>query len=146
MHSTNRFQDENLVLAHFYNEVWVVCPACSGKAVAKTNTATKTARLFCVHCGYNKEVSTSIGKNEFVTTAANYFFEVALWLKANFKDEVFWAYNHQHLIYLEQYIAASLREHKDRSHFTLLEKLPKFYHQAKNRSELLKIIQKLKSK
>jgi len=36
------------------------------------------------------------------------------------------------------------REHKDRQHFTLLEKLPAFYHQAKNRDGLLKVIGKLK--
>ena len=39
-----------------------------------------------------------------------------------------------------------LREHKDRTHFTLLEKLPRFYHEAKNREVLLKLIAKLKAK
>jgi hypothetical protein len=39
-----------------------------------------------------------------------------------------------------------MREHKDRAHFTLLEKLPKFYHEGKNRTALLKIIEKLKKK
>ena len=47
-------------------------------------------------------------------------------------------------MYLEKYISATLREHKDRTNFTLLEKLPKFYHEAKNREGLLKIIAKLK--
>jgi len=59
---------------------------------------------------------------------------------------VFFAYNLKHLEYLEQYIAAGLREHKNRKGFTLLEKLPKFYHEAKNRGALLRIIQKLKMK
>ena len=63
-----------------------------------------------------------------------------------FKGERFFAYNGEHLAYLERYIAATLREHKDRTGFTLLEKLPKFYHEAKNREALLKIIQRLKSK
>jgi hypothetical protein len=40
----------------------------------------------------------------------------------------------------------TLREHKDRTHFTLLEKLPKFYHEAKNREGVLKIIAKLNNK
>ena len=146
MNSTNRFQDENLVLSDFYDEVWVVCPACAKRAIAKRYVEEKTARLFCVHCGHNKEVSNRIGNNGFVTTAANHFFEVTLWLTASFKNELFWAYNDKHLDYLEKYIAATLREHKDRSNFTLLEKLPKFYHEAKNRSELLKIIRKLKCK
>ena len=67
-------------------------------------------------------------------------------LSFGFKNDVFWSYNHEHLAYLEQYISATLREHRDRSHFTLLEKLPKFYHEAKNRDALLKIIKKLKNK
>ena len=56
------------------------------------------------------------------------------------------AYNEAHLDYLEKYISATLRQHTDRKHFTILEKLPKFYHEAKNRSDLLKIIEKLRRK
>jgi hypothetical protein len=67
-------------------------------------------------------------------------------LLAAFKNDVIFAFNGDHLNYLENYISANLREHKDRNHFTLLEKLPKFYHEAKNREALLKIIQKLKNK
>ena len=77
---------------------------------------------------------------------SNQFFDVELWLQADFKNEQFWAYNDEHLNYLERYISATLRGHKERTHFTLLEKLPKFYHEAKNREALLKIIAKLKSK
>jgi len=73
-------------------------------------------------------------------------FRSELWLQAPFKKDVFWAYNDKHLEYLERYISATIREHKDRAGFTLLEKLPKFYHEAKNREGLLKIIAKLKSK
>ena len=78
--------------------------------------------------------------------AAHQYFQAEIWLKAPFKNDVFWGYNDKHLEYLERYISATLREHKDRSHFTLLEKLPKFYHDAKKRDGLLKIIAKLKSK
>lgn len=56
------------------------------------------------------------------------------------------AFNLEHLTYLEQYIADDLREHKDRTGFTLLERLPKFYHEAKNRKALLAIIQKVEEK
>lgn len=146
MNSSNRFQDENLVLSDFYEEVWVACPNCAEKAIAKRNAEEKTARLFCVHCGYNKEVSNAFGKNGLIVMAANGFFETYLWLTATFKNEVFWAYNAKHLEYLTRYIGAGLREHKDRMHFTLLEKLPKFYHDAKNREGLLKVIEKLRSK
>lgn len=77
---------------------------------------------------------------------AQLYFNAELWLQMPFRGDVFIAYNQEHLEYLEKYISASLREHKDRTHFTLLEKLPKFYHDAKNRDALLKIISKLKRK
>lgn len=63
MSQSNRFQDENHILANFYKEVWVVCPYCKKKAVAKVNFENKSARLFCVHCGFNKETSTALIKN-----------------------------------------------------------------------------------
>ena len=78
--------------------------------------------------------------------AAHAYFDAALWYSAPFKNDTFWAYNPEHLTYLEDYITAKLREHSDREHFTLLEKLPKFYHEAKNREGLLKLIEKLRAK
>jgi Zn ribbon nucleic-acid-binding protein len=141
-----RFLDENKILTDFYKEVLVVCPDCAKKAIASVNYEAKTARLYCLHCGYNKERTTALIKNGTVEAAANFYFKEELWLKSPFKNEAFWAYNYNHLEYLERYISATLREHKDRSHFTLLEKLPKFYHEAKNRDGLLKIIAKLKLK
>lgn len=145
----SRFADQNKTASDFYNEVWVVCPACSKKAIAKTNSEKKMARLQCMACGYNKEVTMEaevLNHKVLNITAAHRFFNAKLWLQHPFKYELFCAYNGAHLNYLEQYIAASLREHKDRTHFTLLEKLPKFYHEAKNRKALLGIIEKLKKK
>lgn len=146
MNEPSRFNDQNKTLSDFSDEVWVVCPACSGKAIARTDYQLNKAKLFCVQCGYNKEQSTEIAKNITVNQPAHLFFDAEFWLQARFKNETFMAYNGRHLEYLEQYISAKLREHKDRSHFTLLEKLPKFYHKAQNREALLKIIAKLKSK
>jgi len=136
-----RFQDQNFRLSHFQTNVWIICPTCLKKATAKVDYVEKHAKLSCLHCGYNKETSIC---NLYM--AANGYFGAELWLKASFKDEVFWAFNFEHLLYLESYISANLREHKDRSHYTLLEKLPKFYHLAKNREALLKLIEKLKNK
>lgn len=144
----NRFQDQNFRLTDFQKEVCVVCPKCDKKALAKVDYDIQIARLYCVSCGYNKETSTSIisGRNYYWQLGAHSYFKAELWLKYPFKNDFFWAFNDNHLSYLEQYITATLREHKDRSHFTLLEKLPIFYHEAKNREALLKIINKLRKK
>lgn len=144
--NNNRFNDENKTLFDFSDEVWVACPACTKRAIARADYQLNKARLFCVHCGYNKELSTVIAKNITVNQPAHLFFAAELWLQAPFKNELFMAYNGKHLEYLEQYISAKLREHKERDHFTLLEKLPKFYSKAQNREGLLKIIAKLKAK
>ncbi len=144
-----RFQDQNLRLADFAKEVWVACPSCAQKAIATVDFEAGKARLLCAGCGYNKEASTTtqvLGQTGAWQIAAHHYFEATLWLQHPFKNETFWAYNPYHLEYLRQYIGATLRESKDRSHFTLLEKLPKFYHEAKNREALLKIIEKLKKR
>ena len=143
----NRFRDADKRLSDFYNEVWVVCPACKAKAIATANREKEEARLSCLTCGYNKLVPTRLNENVNLLTAAHDYFPAQLWLQAPFRGkQIVWAYNDSHLTYLEQYIAAGLREHSDRSHFTLLEKLPRFYHEAKNREALLKIIKDLRVK
>lgn len=149
MSEKKRFTDQNKTIHDFYDEVWVVCPVCAQKAFAKTLQENKTARLYCPDCGYHKEMSMEFniyGHTALRISAAHAYFGAELWLQHPFKDHILYAYNDKHLEYLESYIAADLREHKDRAHFTLLEKLPKFYHEAKNRKALLAVIGKLKRK
>ncbi|MEC5156483.1 hypothetical protein [Chryseobacterium sp. MP_3.2] len=146
MTGLHRFQDENLTIADFFKEVLVVCPTCQKKALATVNFEEKLAYLICLQCGLNKKMTTQISNNATINLSADQYFDAQLWLQAPFKSDNFWSYNESHLHYLELYISATLREHKDRTHFTLIEKLPKFYHDAKNRTALLKIISKLKSK
>lgn len=144
-----RFTDENKILSEFQDEVWTVCPSCGKRAMARTDQALRKARLTCVHCGLHREVSTdttSSGVAGSLLMPAQQYFGAALWLQHPFRDDVFFAYNDRHLHYLEAYISAKLREHRDRTHFTLLEKLPKFYHEGKNRRSLLKIIERLKAR
>lgn len=146
---SHRFQDQNHRLSHFQDHVDVGCPGCGKKATATADHEKKEARINCLHCGYSKITTTAIevmGMRGHLKVAANAYFDAELWYTAPFKSEEFWAYNREHLDYLEAYISATLREHKDRSHFTLLEKLPRFYHEAKNRDTLLKLISKLKIK
>lgn len=144
MAQDKRFQDENFRLTDFYQSVLVVCPSCNKQAVATVDFKLQKAKLLCNSCFYSKSSTILFGPKAELHMAAHGYFHAELWLQAPFKNEIFWAYNQAHLQYLEQYIGATLREHKDRTHFTLLEKLPKFYHEAKNRPSLLKLISKLK--
>ena len=146
---TQRFSDQNHRLSHFYDHVDVVCLGCGKKATATADHEKKEARINCLHCGYSKITGTAIevmGMRGHLKVAANEYFDAELWYTAPFKNEEFMAFNREHLDYLEAYISATLREHKDRTHFTLLEKLPRFYHEAKNRDALLKLVAKLQNK
>ena len=147
---SQRFTDQQFRLSDFQNEVHIHCPQCGRMAIAIANPELESVRLSCLDCGLYREkgmrVSYSEGKTLLVRQTAHAYFDLQLWYAKDFKGEVFWAFNPAHLEYLENYIAAKLREHKDREHFTLLEKLPKFYHEAKNREALLKLISQLKSK
>lgn len=147
MASPRRFSDAGLRLSDFYDEVWVVCPGCNKKAVARALREQALVRLTCTFCGYNREESTRLSMGGTLVLPAHRYFNAGLWLQAPLRyGEIVQAYNGAHLNYLEEYIAAQLREHRNRTHFTLLEKLPRFYHVASNRSALLKIIQKLRQK
>ena len=142
---TGRFKDQNYKLSDFAKDVLVVCPRCSRQARARADYKENKARLYCSACGYSKDCSMKYGKG-YIHLPANAYFEAELWLKERFRDKWIWAYNYEHLSYLEEYISAGLRERQDRTHFTLVEKLPSFIQSAKNRQVLLKILSKLKTK
>lgn len=147
MSTPNRFSDAGLRISDFYDEVWVACPGCSKKAIARANREKALARLVCTSCGYSREVSVRLNNSSILVLPAHQYFGAELWLQAPLRDgEMVQALNGNHLNYLEQYIEATLREHRNRMHFTLLEKLPRFYHEAANRTVLLKVIQKLRQK
>jgi transcription elongation factor Elf1 len=74
------------------------------------------------------------------------FLGLDLWYRDSLGAHLFWAYNYDHLQYLEGYIGASLRERKTASHMSMVEKLPRFMQLAKNRAALLKLIARLKRK
>ncbi len=144
-----RFIDQNKTITEFQDEAWVKCPSCGKRAIAIADYGLKKSRLSCPNCSYHKELITQVessGMMGNLIMAANQYFDAELWLQHPFKNDIFFAYNDKHLYYLENYISAKLREHKDRSHFTLLERLPKFYHEGKNRKALLKIIERLKTR
>lgn len=144
-----RFRDQKLRISEFYKKVLIQCPRCDLKAIATVDYEIRKARLLCENCTYSKDCSTEttfFGSTGNLILPAHQYFYANLWLLAPFKNDIIWAYNYDHLDYLEAYIGAKLREKQDREHYTLLEKLPLFYHDRKNRVALLKMIAKLRSK
>jgi hypothetical protein len=80
---------------------------------------------------------------------------LSLWLKCPCRGHVLWAFNAEHLAWLEAYVSANHRERKHenldckpedfcRSNSSLASRLPKWMTSAKNREDVLNSIKKLK--
>lgn len=107
--------------------------------------------MVCTHCGYAKdreEKSFGTGRG------SDWFFGLPLWLEIACCSNTLWAYNAEHLNYLEEFVRAKIREtdiaaRKQASsqanvNRTLASKLPRWIKSAKNRDEILHCIEKLR--
>lgn len=104
----------------------------------------------CPHCGTTR---TYKPKNEEYKVgypnkgqASDPIFNLPLWFQADIRGDLFWAYNRRHLNDIKTYVAAKLRERQTTTHTTMVEKLPNFIKEAKNRETLVKIIERLERK
>jgi hypothetical protein len=73
-------------------------------------------------------------------------FGLPLWIQTDFRGEVLWAYNWEHLAFIEDAIAAELRPASELRARGLHNKLPEWMLRAKNRQDLLRAIRKLRAK
>ncbi|MCF8248243.1 MAG: hypothetical protein K9J37_23660 [Saprospiraceae bacterium] len=141
-------------LHQFIKDVLVVCPNCEGKAIVKTGELiyprcdVKEVRVICLKCGYNKQLEHAAGKGKYLVSGApiDPFFQLPVWLQGDFGDHLLWAYNMEHLQFLEQHIRADLRERNGQETYnsSLGSRLPKWMTAKKNREAVLKVIEKLK--
>lgn len=115
------------------------------------NDKPEKIKLKCIVCNQIKEFKPKILEIPFVANTDNkvcteMWFNAELWYQTGIGRNVFLAFNLEHLIYMEKYIKADLRERNALVTYssTLVAKLPKFIKEAKNREKLLKIIEKWK--
>ncbi|MBF4515379.1 hypothetical protein IRZ71_03460 [Flavobacterium sp. ANB] len=108
-------------------------------------------KLKCLICNEIKEFTPYIEEVRFVLNSDTAVvregcFNAELWYQKEFDESIFWAFNLEHINYLERYIKAELRErsNKGSSSGSLISRLPKFVKEAKNRQKLLKIIERWK--
>ena len=77
--------------------------------------------------------------------------QLELWLQTPCCGETLWAYNKEHLDFLEQYVAATLRERTRPNgtgryaarNSTLTSRLPGWIKRARNRDDVLRCLSKL---
>jgi hypothetical protein len=152
---TLRFRDLGQTLDDFRREYLVRCPQCGERAqvvprAGETLAAPVARRLVCAHCGLTKDRAAAYPPR----AQDAWYDQLELWLQTPCGGETLWAYNQEHLDFLEQYVAAPLREraHPDGStlsqtgarNSTLASRLPAWIKSAKNRDDVLKCIGKLR--
>jgi len=162
-----KFNAYNKTLDEFINDIYVVCPNCEKQAIVKTKGLNKERsedeiRLICISCGSNKMYS-EVPMDEWISEKSQItykvrhwiigagidpYFKLPLWLQKELSNGVLWAYNYEHLSFIENHVKAELR-FRDAAlnhNRSLGAKLPKWMTSKKNRAEVLSGIEKLKKK
>jgi hypothetical protein len=163
---TSTFTDSGQTLANFVETIYVRCPKCTKRAhviripdveeeiLADTSghhgslsfrRSFSPRKLCCLHCSY-----TSIweGGTQHRGGPYDWYFQLPLWLQTPCCGEILWAFNEEHLNFLEQYVVAKQRvkfhvEGQIRNG-TMASRLPTWMKSAKNRDQVLKGISRLK--
>jgi len=154
------FRDRQITVHDFARDVLVVCPRCARPARVFATDGTENFyrarhwRMVCPTCGYHQDKTSncrtiSTGRHGGV---ADPMFGLPLRLqKSCCGGKLFWAYNLEHLSFVESFVAATIRERSDAvragdgyRRMSMIAKLPSWLKSAKHRDEILKVIQKLK--
>jgi hypothetical protein len=92
----------------------------------------------CLHCGHQWTVPAGF----------HFFTKGPLWLTIPCHKNVLWILNRLHLEFMEQFIAADLREERipERSSRRLSSALPRWIISGKNRNDVVRCLKKLREK
>jgi endogenous inhibitor of DNA gyrase (YacG/DUF329 family) len=118
--------------------------------VPNQNEKADSIAVRCPYCGVTRTFEPRNEEYRLVYTetgkATDPVFHLPLWFQAEVKGELFWAFNREHLLEIRSYVNSRLRERQTTTHTTMVERLPTFIKQAKNREAILKAIDKLVQK
>jgi hypothetical protein len=112
-------------------------------------------RLTCLSCGFNTQRSSRCCRvidNGAIDPVRDPVFRVPVWLQSSCcGGKLLWAYNLDHLAFLESFVAASIRERSDAvragsgyRRMSMIAKLPAWLKAAKHREEILRTIARLR--
>ncbi|OXS59776.1 hypothetical protein B1A99_09535 [Cohnella sp. CIP 111063] len=137
----SRFKDSGERIYDFlfnYN-ILIECPYCKRCAEGMRRNGKSGYMLQCKHCG---PLSDSL-----VGTWGNgTFMGLNLWLRTNCCGKLLWAYNKEHLDFLDSYVNATLRQRQPNKNQSLASGLPDWIKSGKNREELSRGIAKLRNR
>lgn len=104
----------------------------------------------CPHCGTTRTYKPKHEeyKINYPThgQAVDPIFNLPLWLQVDIRGNLFWAYNRAHLQEIKNYVSSKLRERQTTTHTTMVELLPNFIKDAKNRDAIVNAIERLERK
>jgi hypothetical protein len=138
-----RFRDGDTWIGDFLGDILVECPKCGG--CARDYQQDRARRLSCTGCGHLAELALGNLHPRYTR------FDVPLWLRAPCCGEVLWAYNREHLDFIEAYVGATLREpvrnpETGWQNQGLASRLPRWMKLATHREEILRTVHRLRSK
>ena len=149
----DRHQDDGTSIYHFADHFLVRCPKCDAQgSVRKTDTKPwlpRIVRFICTKCPHVEDGSLSGWSDR---EPVDWVFHYPLWLQANCRGNILWAYNLAHLDFLESYVTSKHRiglrtpdgERRLKLNSTLASRLPAWIIAAKNREQVLKTINSLR--
>ena len=154
------FRDRQIAVDHFAADVLVICPRCGRPARVFAVDGTdnvyraKQWRMVCPSCGNHRDkprdsLSFYNGKRGGVCDPV---FGLPLWLQRSCcGGKLLWAYNLEHLSFVESFVAATIRQRSDAvragdgyRRMSMIARLPAWLKSAKHRDEILKVVQHLK--
>ena len=158
MPSAKRAHDDGRTLRWYFNRVLVRCPRCDARATilniepagTSDDRPDGTYRLQCESCTHHADVVPSPGVFANVNNRlVDPFFRAPLFLQLDTRLGTVFAYNEQHLDWLERFVSADLRERthlEGRANISMASRLPRWMKLAKNRDDVLRAIEKLRAK
>ena len=139
-----RLTRKDLATINDFKRWWIRCSKCSRLAYMTPNWEEMEGECKCGACGGMYSI-------QFDPEYDRRFSRLPLWLRASFRGNIFWALNGEHLELLERISRSTLRERPvmlgRRLSFTMRMpfNLPSWILSAKNRSDLLRLIARLRA-
>lgn len=150
-----RFHDSRRTACDFAGSALVRCPRCErvahfeqrpGRAADAQGRTYPERRLVCRSCGLSR---IDTGPHRTTRRPGEGCHRPALWLRAGTRHGELWAYNLEHLDLIRRFVAADLRErapwYDTGRKMTLVARLPAWIKSAKNRTEVLRAIDRLRA-
>ncbi|HEX2751065.1 MAG TPA: hypothetical protein VHM91_23860 [Verrucomicrobiales bacterium] len=159
----SRFRDLRKTIDSFGGSFLVACPKCQARSFVYEKD--QHVRFVCPACGRNEAWKGSRSGIQYgwgnrpppanvicIGAPFDWYFHYPVWLAIPCCGETLWAYNREHLDYLDAFVSATLRERPENvpagspRNRSLASRLPPWIRSAKNRDRILTAIVKLRER